>query len=171
MLKYFTVCREDGSEGRVASHIYSIVCRTAVVPSNTGRTCPHHTGWYTSHRILYIVHSVHLTNVSPRPLLSADNKWRGNYKIIHYRSSDIPRSLCFKWFWAPIEILRLVYKKTFLICSMVWFDLLSSKKSSTAPSTSWAFFLTKCPQRESKEAQFSKKYPKNFLHKTVSAIK
>ncbi len=34
-------------------------------------------------------------------------------------SSDFPRSLCFKWSWFGLEILRLVYKKVFL--NTEWF--------------------------------------------------
>ncbi len=50
-------------------------------------------------------------------------KWTKLTKIL---SSDFTRSLCLKWIWVPIEILRLVNKKAFLICWMVtgtWFDL------------------------------------------------
>ncbi len=66
-------------------------------------------------------------------------------------------------FWFGLEILRLVYKKVFLKywTVSILFDLLSFKKSSTAPHKSWKKFLWNWPCRVSKEAEFCTDF-KNF---------
>ena len=54
-------------------------------------------------------------------------------------SSDFPRSLCFVWFWFGLEILRLVYKKTFfkilIDFYLIW--AFNFQKNSTVPYKSW----------------------------------
>ncbi len=84
-------------------------------------------------------------------------------------SSDFLRSLCFMWFWFGLEILRLVYKKVFLIywTISILYVLLTSK-NSTVPYKSWKKILQNWAQRVSKEAKFCadfknvKKLPKIF---------
>ncbi len=59
-------------------------------------------------------------------------------------------------FWLGLEILRLIKKKCLLKYWMasILFDLLFSKKSSTAPYKSWKKFLRNWAYKVSKEAEF-----------------
>ncbi len=74
-------------------------------------------------------------------------------------------SICFMCFWFGLEIQRLVYykKSVFKYCTVsIFLDLLSSKKSSTAPYKSWKQFLQNSPERVPEEVEFCADF-KNVL--------
>jgi hypothetical protein len=70
--------------------------------------------------------------------------YHGLSNIYNLGSSDFPRSLCFKWFCVPINILRLVYfiRKEFLKYGILFYRL-SAKNSTNAPYKSRKKFRRK----------------------------
>ncbi len=92
-------------------------------------------------------------------------------------------SICTKWFWFGLEILRLVYKGIFFKYWMVMlFCLLSSKTCSTAPFRVKKIILWNCPQGYRKKRNFPadfkkvhnscvKKCPKIFPQNSVFLVK